>query len=549
MNVLTHQVPAETLAALGTGGGGVAAVRPLVAAQYSKHLLLLWAVKDTAWRTGHAQASQASRGYDLLAEIQGQAPGAVEAVLRHPPVGAWAARALRALLTEEPLSEEPPGRAGGRPGGEPAQLAALAAAAAIRARYPCAIEVPVHRGVITLPSVGQVTLFPGSVPVGLVARRPMTNGPVTIGPVTNGPAAGGMANVRFTAEGARVIAGRRLVPVPADTRADTPGWRGLRSIRATARGMTLRLVIDDLDPDRMPSARDLGGRLSPAEATRWQRVLPPAWDLLADLPGTAAEEIQAMIQVLTPLRRPAHGQVSASSGEAFGSVALSAPADALALAVSLVQGAQHAKLGALADLVPLTEPGDVQRYDAPWCDHPRCADAWCDDARRDGGRCDSARPIGRLLQGAYSCLGVSGFWRWQREAEDRAVAARAHLEFTRWREAAATATRVLLASGGLTEAGQTFVAGLAATLQAWADGARSRAALARARACRELPGDQLTVQGPGAGTDDDAPVLRGAAFQSDLVDLTGLSLGDLDRCDQPRLAEAARRIVSRAGPW
>ena len=241
-------------------------------------------------------------------------------------------------------------RAGrGRGGAEPARLAALAAAAAIRARYPCAIEVPVYRGVVTLPSVGQVMLSPGwTAGGGSVAAS---------GSAAGRRSAGGgrrMANVRYTAEGTRVIMGRRLVLVPADTRTDGPGWRGLRPLRATERGMTLRLVIDDLDPDRMPSARDLGGRLSLAEATRWQRILPRAWDLLADLPGTAAEEIHAVVRVLTPLRRPAHGQVSSSSREAFGGVALSPPADPLALAVSLAQEAQHAKLGALLDLVALT---------------------------------------------------------------------------------------------------------------------------------------------------------------------------------------------------
>ena len=59
MNIRTHQVPAETLAALGTGGGGTDAVQPLVAAQYSKHLLLVWAVRTMARETGHPQASQA----------------------------------------------------------------------------------------------------------------------------------------------------------------------------------------------------------------------------------------------------------------------------------------------------------------------------------------------------------------------------------------------------------------------------------------------------------------------------------------------------------
>ena len=171
-----------------------------------------------------------------------------------------------------------------------------------------------------------------------------------------------------------------------------------------SRRVTLRLVIDDLDPDRMPSAWDLGGRLSHAEAMRWQQLLSPAWDLLTRQPGTAAEEIRAAIRVLTPLRRPAHGQISASSREVFGCAALSPPADALTLAVTLAHEVQHAKLGALLDLVPLTQPDDGRRYYAPWREDPR--------------------PIGGLLQGAYAHLGVSGFWRWQCRARDGAAATR-----------------------------------------------------------------------------------------------------------------------------
>ena len=389
-----------------------------------------------------------------------------------------------------------------------------------------------------------------------------------------------MANVRYTAEGTRVIMGRRLVLVPADTRTDGPGWRALRPLRATERGMTLRLVIDDLDPDRMPSARDLGGRLSAAEAARWQRILPQAWDLLADLPGTAAEEIHAVVRVLTPLRRPAHGQVSSSSPEAFGGVALSPPADALALAAALAQEAQHAKLGALLDLVALIKTDDGQRYDAPWCDHPRCADAWCEDARRDGGRCDGTWPAAALLRRAYGCLGVSGFWRWQCEADDRVAAARARMEFRRWRDAAATATRVLAASGRLTGPGRTFVAGMAATLQAWAEDEVPRAAVPQAGGGPGLPRDLLTVSGRGVRMRDEITVLpasapapgvlapgaarramcpapaverglsRGAvcgAFRSRVPDLTGLPLGDLDRHGRARLATAARRIVTAGG--
>jgi len=418
-----QEVSPEALAALATGGGGAAAVQPLVVAQYGKHLLLVRAVMDMARRTQHPRASHARRGYELLTEVAGHAPGAVEAVLRHPSVGAWGSRTLRALLNGEQHSP-----AGGPACHEPAQLAALAAAAAIRSRYPCAIEVPVLRGVITLPSVGQVDLAPG-------------------------PGPDGMANVRYTPEGARVIAGRRLVFIPVDTGADAPGWRGLRPLHAADRGLTLRLVLDDLDPDRLPAAAHLGGRLSPAEATRWQQILFRAWNLLASQPGTAAEEIRAAIRVLTPLRPPPHGQISASSREVFGCVGLSPPADGLALALTLAQEVQYAKLGALTDLVTLTRPDDGRRYQAPWGADPR---------REDPQSADG------LLQQAYACLGVSGFWRWRCQAEDGAAATRAHWEFTRSHGAAAQAASVLLASGRLTEAGRTVVSGMAATLHAWA---------------------------------------------------------------------------------
>jgi uncharacterized protein len=418
-----HEVSPDTLAALATGGGGAAAVQPLVVAQYGKHLLLVRAVMDMARRTQHPRASHARRGYELLTEVAGHAPGAVEAVLRHPSVGAWGSRTLRALLNGEQHSP-----AGGPASHDPAQLAALAAAAAIRSRYPCAIEVPVLRGVITLPSVGQVDLSPG-------------------------PGPDGMANVRYTPEGARVIAGRRLVFIPVHTGADAPGWRGLRPLHTADSGLTLRLVLDDLDPDRMPDAAHLGGRLSPAEATRWQQILPGAWNLLASQPGTAAEEIRAAIRVLTPLRPPPDGQISASSREVFGCVGLSPPADDHALALALAQEVQYAKIGALTDLVTLTRPDDGQRYQAPWCADPRREDP---------------QSAGGLLQQAYACLGVTGFWRWRRQAEDGAAATRAYLEFTRSHRAAAQAASVLLASGRLTEAGRTVVSGMAATLHSWA---------------------------------------------------------------------------------
>jgi uncharacterized protein len=133
------------------------------------------------------------------------------------------------------------------------------------------------------------------------------------------------------------------------------------------------------------------------------------------------------------------------------------------LALTLAQEAQYAKLRALTDLVALTRPDDGQRYKAPWTADPWRADPWRDNPWRE-----DPQSAGSLLQGAYACLGVSGFWRWLAQAGDGAAATRAHWEFTRCHEAAAQATSVLLVSGRLTEAGHTVVSGMAATLYAWA---------------------------------------------------------------------------------
>lgn len=142
MSLPRHHLSSDTFAALAAGGGGAAAARQLAAAQHSKHVLLVWGVMDASRAAGHPQAGHACRGYELLAEIQRRAPDAVEAVLRHPAVGGWAERTLRALDASGPASartgpDRPardhlfrggggPGRLGSgdsRTGNEPARLA------------------------------------------------------------------------------------------------------------------------------------------------------------------------------------------------------------------------------------------------------------------------------------------------------------------------------------------------------------------------------------------------------------------------------------------
>jgi len=138
MNLREHRIPVEVFAELADGGGGPSAVAELAAAQHSKHVLLVRGVVEAAKEAGHPDAGAARRAYDLLAAIQNRDGDAVDTVLRHPSVGAWARDTINALRE-------------GRPGATPLGLAALAAAAAIRSRTECEGDVPADEGVATSP--------------------------------------------------------------------------------------------------------------------------------------------------------------------------------------------------------------------------------------------------------------------------------------------------------------------------------------------------------------------------------------------------------------
>ena len=275
MNLRQHRIPDEIFDDLACGGGGPAAIDHLIAAQHSKHLLLLKLVVESAHTAGHRQAAQARRAYDLLAGIEQQDHAAAEMVLRHPPVGAWALHTIRALRD-----------ARAREQAVPAQLASVAIAAAVRAGADCSAEVPVRAGAVMLPSLGRIDV----------------------------PDRADQETICLTVRNGRAAAVGRdwAVHVPADPAAESPGWQGLRTLSASAAGLELRILIEDLDASRMPGSANLGGRLSRREADRWLVTLRDAWYLLASHHRSSAAEIAPMIRVFTPLAPPVHGQVSAT---------------------------------------------------------------------------------------------------------------------------------------------------------------------------------------------------------------------------------------------
>src|SRR5262245_23603389 len=263
MRVKYHEISDDMFAELAAGTGGGRAVEQLNRMQFSKHALLVRSLLGGAARNAPAdRAGGARRGYELLAAAQRRSPDAVRAVLSHPAVGGWAWRTARALAGG-PIPPGPPVPAG-LPGSEEegvdaeaaglGRLAAVAAAAAIRARMEFSIEVPVTGGLVLLPSLGAATLA--------------------------GPDPGLAATVRSTGAGTEVAGAGGRVVVPPDPWRDAPGWRPLRRISATAGGLSITLTIDDMDPFRMPAAR-IRDRLRDEETTAWQADLTMAWDLLA----------------------------------------------------------------------------------------------------------------------------------------------------------------------------------------------------------------------------------------------------------------------------
>jgi HEXXH motif-containing protein len=408
-------------AALASGGGGRDALQELSAAEYSKHLILLTGVLDAAPEGDQHRFAQL--GYDVLAAVWRADRAATETVIKYPSVGTWAQQTLQAYRGDPAV-----------PGAEPSGMLAVAAAAAIRARHPIEIEIPVNGGQVMLPSLGAANV-PGP-----------------------------MARVRVNGDRAWVAS----IEVPDDPHQDALGWRGLHRVRAGS----FDVLIDDLDPFRMPGLKDLAAHVT---SESWDRALRDAWYLLESCHPSTAAEVACGVNVIVPRITPSSGLVSTSSPQAFGAIGMSLPPDPMTGAETLVHETQHLKLGAVQHIGALTLPNDGRRYYAPWRDDPR--------------------PLNGLLQGAYAYLGVTGFWRRQRHFHDGSRSADA--EFARWREATALGVETIRSSGRLTSTGTDFVDGMASTLASWNDEQVPALAQAEARKAADAHlGRWQAVNGP-----------------------------------------------------
>jgi HEXXH motif-containing protein len=393
--------------------------------QLSKRMLLLRAITDTA-------AEQVPDVYDrgrldevvaLLDTVQRGDRATAEEVLLSPHVGAWAAhclRRLRGIVTADAPIDDDLGYLGG-----------IAAAAALRAGVDFQLTVRAARHGVIFPTLG-LARVPGG-PQWLRARRRP-----------------GVAGVEL--DGAGPVPALNIPVLDTDV-SDSDTWIPLRRLTSVADDLRITLILDDLDPHRDQQGLPVAERLAPADVAAWQTRLDEAWALLVRDHRARAEAIAPGVAALVPLvATEAAPELSATSSDAFGAVALTHPTDGLAMAGALVHEFQHAKLSALLDLVPLHGRSNRDLFYAPWRADPR--------------------PLRGLLQGAYAYLGLSDFWHAHRIARgdrgDRADrgARLAQFEFARWREQVWGTLSTLEGSGDLTADGVRFVEGMRRRLAA-----------------------------------------------------------------------------------
>ncbi|MDX3617828.1 MULTISPECIES: FxsB family cyclophane-forming radical SAM/SPASM peptide maturase [Streptomyces] len=347
--------------------------------------------------------------WNTLTVLDSEAPESVDTVLAHPYVRSWAL----GCLGSGPQAGQAGGDAESAAATATRGIAEITAAAAVRAGRPAAVVVPVHEGLLRLPSLGTLT-------VGAGAERVV---------------------VRTDADGFTVHADDRMYTMPRNGPED-PAWRGSR--RFELDGWTV--TLEDTDPSRACHGHPAHPRLTEEEAEAWRADLAGAWAWIRRELPEYAPGIAAGLQVITPLLpSPEGADISSAARDAFGAVAIARPATPQTLALLLVHEFQHVKLGAVLDLVDLYDPACEKLFYAPWRPDPR--------------------PLEGLLQGTYAHLAVVDFWRARWRITAGAEAHAAEIQFSRWRDQTAEAVETLAASGALTPVGERFVAGVRETVR------------------------------------------------------------------------------------
>lgn len=291
-----HALPAGGFAALAAGPGDLASMREISQVWLSRARALVAEVADRGgWRDAQLRAA-ATEGWHLLRSLDQQSSPAVQQVLAHPSVTAWAVRCLRPAPGADLDLDR-------------AYLAGLALAVAARAGLTARLPVPVLGGWAHLPSVGAM-----AVP----------------------PRAGRVAMLRVHRD--RGITG------------GTGEWRPVRQLDA---GELRGTVIEDLDPFRDCYERPAADRLSGSQWQAWRRALTAAGRILARAVPSYLDVMIEGLRTVIPLRANSSPAQVATGGPAAGSVAIVLPASDDLLAERLLHEFQRVKLDGLAELHPM----------------------------------------------------------------------------------------------------------------------------------------------------------------------------------------------------
>jgi len=493
-----HRMSVDEFDAIAAGGDDLATLR---AGQLSRRMLLIEALAGavTERRPDLAALAELDASLTVLRAAHRAGRVEVDRLLLHPQVGAWGMRCLRLLYghgSGAGQAEAPARLAGTDTDDLAAQigcLGALSATAATLVGRECEVTGHAVDGGVMFPTLGRAVLpgLSGWVRIGVSHRLGEESLPERVSPRrdqgedTSDPTwaqarrvslsvyAHENAQVRvatFVIElagnpgGGREKTGTGFInraslaaeqaptadPEPA-AGSSSPSWLSLRALVSEFDGHRVQVDVDDIDPFRAFHRVPPTPRLRDDELAVWRHRFDEAWELLVRHHPDRAATVAATLSSLVPLRSPREAEeLSASSADACGAVALTLPHSGLALAASLIHELAHSRLSALLDLVPLFEPDRRAVNYSPW--------------RRD------PRPVPGLAQGAFAFLALTDFWNDHRRTATGAGARLAQFEYARWRAELPGVFDTLMDSGVLTGLGERFVGGMRRRLAVIAEG-------------------------------------------------------------------------------
>jgi uncharacterized protein len=439
----TYAVREGTFQSLAAGFGDAADMAQLAEAQrgLSRQLLAgLFRTATAASRLLPAQVTEdTAAAWALLAKLDAGPATALDSVLAHPYLRAWAVPCLGQLRD---LSDSYPAQphAMSRLTADLGHLGAVASTAAMRAGMDTVTTVPVIAGAVHLPGLGRLKIArEDREPATDQAERPPGRAMIDL--------AGGIVTVRgdlgtWVLDRSAVLA-RAPASIPAGPAGPAAEWQPLRMLTAPG----LSVALEDTDPYRDCHQWPAAPRLTAAEYEQWQHQLREAWQLIRRDYPEYEPAIAASLNVIMPLQRGTAGrEVSAAARDAFGAIGVARPADSATLALLIMHEFQHVKLGAILDGYDLCDPADRRLFHTPW-------------------RTDE-RPLEGLLQGTYAHLAVTDYWRQRQVTTTGAAAQEASRQFRRWQAHTRDAVATLTTSGSLTSLGEIFVEQMSRSIHA-----------------------------------------------------------------------------------